>query len=209
MTGQKTGLIAFNTFMTHYNMKTKKCERCSSMFKVYPSSIKKGAKWCSLECMRSDKAEKKVSGTRFYQIWSDMKRRCNTPHRENYKYYGAKGISYCKEWKRFSAFKKDMWDGYSENMTIDRIDPSKGYYKDNCQWITIGEQNKKHSRCRFITYKNKTFTIAEWARVLRIRPDTLRMRLERGWTIEQALMTKTNDNPDAWLRNVKITYNNL
>ena len=33
-------------------------------------------------------------------------------------------------------------NGYSENLTIDRIDPLGNYEPTNCRWITIQEQQR-------------------------------------------------------------------
>ena len=69
-----------------------------------------------------------------YSVWESMKKRCFNPSSRSYKDYGAKGISVCDEWKRsFLAFKRDM-GSRPEGFEIDRIDSSKGYFKDNCRW---------------------------------------------------------------------------
>ena len=83
-------------------------------------------------------------GTRLYDIWCHMKTRCLNVTCKDYKWYGAKGVKICKEWlSDFSAFRE--WaenNGYSENLTIDRIDPCGNYEPTNCRWITIQEQQR-------------------------------------------------------------------
>ena len=91
------------------------------------------------------------SKTRFYNIYHGAKARCENPNDTKYYNYGAKGIKF--EWNSYEEFKKDMYESYldhcekygEKNTTIDRIDPSKNYCKENCRWATLKEQanNKK------------------------------------------------------------------
>ena len=86
--------------------------------------------------------------TRFYSIWCGMKNRCNCPTSKDFNNYGGRGVSVCKEWEKFSGFKNDLLDSYVHhlekfgitNTTLDRIDPTDNYTKDNCRWATRKEQ---------------------------------------------------------------------
>lgn len=83
------------------------------------------------------------TNTRLYNIWNGIGNRCYNPKTPEYKWYGAKGIIMCSEWKRFSVFRK--WaegNGYKENLTIDRKDNGLGYSPQNCQWETVAYQNR-------------------------------------------------------------------
>lgn len=90
------------------------------------------------------------AGTRLYQIWRDIKRRCLNPEDKNYKYYGKKGISICGEWQNdYLIFKKwALSSGYTSNLTIDRINHKGNYEPSNCQWITLSENARKAHRDR-------------------------------------------------------------
>lgn len=66
-----------------------------------------------------------------------MKQRCNCTYCKTYKSYGAKGIKVCEQWMSFETFSKwALQSGYNDKMTIDRINPGRGYSPDNCQWLS-------------------------------------------------------------------------
>lgn len=87
----------------------------------------------------------------YYKYWT-IKRRCEYPSQEKYKYYGGKGI--VVEWKTYQEFKDDMYKSYKRHLkkyghrqtTIDRIDPDKNYCKENCRWATYKVQASKKGR---------------------------------------------------------------
>lgn len=72
-----------------------------------------------------------------YNTWTTMKRRCYNENDLAYKYYGGKGITIYDKWLNdFDSFVEDMGKKPFKNAQIDRIDSDKGYYPDNCRWVT-------------------------------------------------------------------------
>lgn len=55
------------------------------------------------------------------------------------KYYGGNGVSYDTRWGDFLNFLEDMGERL-EGTSLDRIDPSGNYCKDNCRWATREQQ---------------------------------------------------------------------
>ena len=80
--------------------------------------------------------------TRLYRIWKNIHTRCTNKNIANAKSYSGKNITFCDEWQSFESFKNwaDL-NGYSDNLSIDRIDNSKGYSPDNCRWATALQQS--------------------------------------------------------------------
>lgn len=75
--------------------------------------------------------------TRLWGIWQGMLVRTTNPKHKDYKYYGAKGIAVCDEWHdSITFFNWALENGYTDNLTIDRINGKKNYCPENCRWTT-------------------------------------------------------------------------
>lgn len=125
-----------------------------------------------------------------YKTWEHMIRRCENPADIGYKHYGAKGIAVCERWRRdFTAFLSDMGPR-PDGMTLDRIDTSGNYEPSNCRWATAKQQARNNSRSRMLTAFGKTQNVTAWADELKINPQTIRVRLWRGYSDQLALTGK-------------------
>jgi len=105
------------------------------------------------------------SYSKAYFHWTDMKTRCTNKKNKGYKNYGGRGITICERWlNSFENFLEDM--GYPENeMSLERIDNKKGYFKENCKWIPKNQQAKNRHVNHYIKYKGDYITAREfWER---------------------------------------------
>jgi len=164
---------------------------CGRLTQVNLNSLRAGAiKSCG--CLLKENGKRnKIHGYwqhRLYGIWAGIKQRCFNPKSNNYKYYGARGITICPEWINFNSFLKwALSSGYKDGLTIERIDVNGNYEPSNCKWIPLKEQPGNTRQSRWVTWKGKTKNISQWAKHTGLCAETIRRRLAYGWTIERAL----------------------
>ena len=127
-----------------------------------------------------------LSKSRIYGILCSMKKRCYNKNCTAYKDYGNRGIRICDEWKNdfLTFYNWAIGHGYSDGLTIERIDVNGNYEPNNCKWIPKGEQNRNTTRNVYIEYNNKKQLISDWSRDLGIPSNTLCRRLKQYDNIE-------------------------
>ena len=112
---------------------------------------------------------------RIGNIFKGMKDRCYNIHEKDYRWYGGKGIKICQQWiDNPKSFEKwAMSNGYTNDLTIDRIDSSKDYCPENCQWITISENVKRKDASYFLEVNKKIQTCRDWSKELNLGITTI------------------------------------
>lgn len=100
-----------------------------------------------------ERATHSLSKSVEYKVWQGMKGRCHNPSHVDYYNYGARGITVSDEWRNsFETFITDMGNRPTPTSTIERVDGTIGYCKENCCWIEKAEQSKNRRRpCEFGT----------------------------------------------------------
>lgn len=97
----------------------------------------------------------------------------------------------CDEWKDSAKAFVD-WGfshGYSDDLTLDRIDSNKGYSPDNCRWVTMKTQGSNKRNNHRIEYNGKIHTVTEWEEICGFGRGMISKRLKRGWPVEKAITT--------------------
>lgn len=122
--------------------------------------------------------------TRLYRIYNKMRARCYSSTQHGYEYYGGKGIKICPEWNgHYIKFREwALTTGYTDSLTIDRIDNNKNYSPANCRWISQVEQLRNRSN----TIKYNGEMSSETSRRLGGARTLVNNRIKLGWSLEDA-----------------------
>lgn len=121
------------------------CPCCSGVCRMPVASAKKAV--TCFECRDTDGSTRHgETGSRLHTTWKNMKARCYGEYHEYYHNYGGRGITVCDLWRRsYEAFRDwALSNGYTDELTIDRINNDTGYSPDNCRFATRLEQS--HNR---------------------------------------------------------------
>lgn len=196
LSGKKFGSLTALTFLTNNDKGTTiwRCQcDCGNYTNVsYNNLISGNTKTCG--CLTEKHGDVK---TRLYKCWQDMKSRCYYHKDNNYCNYGARGITVCKEWKdSYISFKKwALENGYSEKLTIDRIDCNGNYEPNNCRWATLEEQGNNKRNNKLVEYNGELMTLSQFAKKYAIPKGISYKTVHRkytylNYTLEQILKQK-------------------
>ena len=123
-----------------------------------------------------------------YNSWNNFRTRCNNPNHRYYKNYGGRGITYDPRWEVFEVFFTDMGRKPSPDHTLDRIDNSGNYCKENCRWSNRCEQANNTRNNKLLSYEGKTMTYSNWERFLGLKHGVISDRIRlHGWSVHDTL----------------------
>lgn len=143
-----------------------------------------------------------MSKTKVYRTWKAISTRCKNKKNKEYKRYGARGIKICKRWIKFENFLMDMGIPPSgRNFSIERLNNRLGYSPKNWRWATAKEQARNRRTNRVLKINGVKKSMAEWAELYNISPDTIWARLSYGWTHSDAVL--------APLRSARLCKNKI
>lgn len=129
------------------------------------------------------------SSTRLYRIWKGMRTRATNRNRSQAKDYVLRGIAVCEEWSDFGVFREwAISSGYSDGLTIDRIDNDGPYSPGNCRWSTYKEQSRNKRNTHVFTYNGIEYrTIKDLCSDLGLNYRRTWNRIRRGWSLEDSI----------------------
>lgn len=132
-----------------------------------------------------------LTGTPEHRAWCGMMTRCywSKPGDHQYALYRGAGIMVEERWHDFTNFLADMGPKPSPKHSLDRFPNAKGNYQPgNVRWATSREQaNNWATRNKKYPLNGEFLTLSEWARRLNITRESLRDRINSGWSVERAL----------------------
>jgi len=208
------GLVKYNNAYRHWLCL---CD-CGGTKIVRKDRLTNGEVKCCDACKIDAHTTHGWSKTRLYSTWTSMLHRTESKKAHNYSAYGGKGIKVCDEWKDFLIFKDwAVKNGYTDDLTIDRIDNNKGYYPRNCRWVPSEAQARNKTSNLYYTINGECKLLKDWAEEYGFKYLTIYTRVVlKGMDIEEALNTPSvRDDPyrgvcycsarDKW--EVRVTKN--
>jgi len=138
--------------------------------------------------------DKKTSPT--YMSWRAMMQRCYDEPNVDYHNYGGRGIVVCERWREsFENFLVDMGERPT-GMTLDRFPDTSGNYEpNNCRWATAREQASNKRNNVLLMHNGEMKTGSQIAREIGMKPTVFLCRLEKGWSLERAILQPLRRSP--------------
>ena len=199
--GLRYGHLTIEDYSYKDKMVVCRCD-CGNEKKVKPTLLfMKKYVCCGLNCKYHQEQYDRSSKERLNRIWRGMKQRCYKPKSQGYRWYGARGITICDEWREdYQAFKSwALENGYADDLTIDRIDSDGNYEPSNCRWATYKQQSEtsrnpytltpRPAEARGVKYEinGEWHTIPDWCSLYGKDDHLVRYRIKHGYTLEEAL----------------------
>lgn len=176
------------------------CQCKNKILKSVSGKTLKNGTSKSCGCLSSEHSIKHhLATSRIYGIFKGMKQRCYNNNDTAFKYYGGRGIKVCAEWldKETGFVNFYNWsieNGYTDDLTIDRIDSNGNYEPDNCRWATAKEQANNKRNTIYVVIKGEKKKLDEWSSISGINKSTIRKRIRKGWREDDLLMPVKIEN---------------
>lgn len=126
-------------------------------------------------------------GTKLYNTWLNIKQRCRNKNHPSYKNYGGRGIDYDPAWESFEVFSADVGEPPSNNYSLDRIDNSKGYSKENVRWATRATQSRNTRQNVWVEIDGETKCLYDWCDEFGISAGSVYRRTNLGEDLVSAI----------------------
>ena len=141
-----------------------------------------------IKCKKCSRIESAIKNTKHgmkntstYSSWCAMKERCLNKSSKDFSYYGGKGITICDKWiNSFEEFYQDMGER-PKKTSINRINNSLGYFKENCEWTSASKQQKNKTTSYFCEINGVVYdSLTDAAKVFKVTKQTI-SKWVNGW----------------------------
>ena len=143
-------------------------------------------------CGCQSKTKDGEGGSKLCKLWRALKYRTSEKAIDKHRYFD-RGIVVCEEWKNnwFSFREWAINNGYREDLQIDRIDNSKGYFPENCRFVTQFENQANRDCTIKVTIDGSEIALTEYLRKINKEENynLVVARIKRGWNHEKAINT--------------------
>lgn len=178
----------------HFEVKCMTALEIAHMLSCQPSTVHRAL---HRHGIKLTKPKHYMRGTKVYQAWIDMIRRCNDPGRDSYPHYGGRGIKVCDRWMLFENFYADMGSPLPE-LSLDRKNTNGDYEQSNCRWATITEQARNKTTSRFVIVDGEKLNVKTAAVMYGLSPGAIMGRLARGMSDDEAVKTPSRNKNKRW-----------
>lgn len=175
-----------------------KCDCGNEVLRLPTVFLATEVAYCGKECPYFKEDYDGRSQTRLYKTYQAMRSRCYNKNNKSYEWYGARGIKVCDEWlNSFDAFREwALSHGYTDELTIDRIDSDGNYCPENCQWLSLSENSAKSrpagtiKELPLVEIDGEKKLKKDWCKEYGITEEAVRYRMKTyGMTFEEAVKT--------------------
>lgn len=168
---------------------------CGNEKDFFISNIKRGyTSSCGClhkEVISESSSTHKMSKSKTYSTWLNMKARCSNENNPNFSNYGGRGIKVCDRWiNSFENFISDMGER-PRGLTIDRIDVNGNYEPSNCRWASDKQQARNKRNTYIVEFNGVIKPLIEHCNDVGIEYKTVFKRISQsGYSIDKALTKK-------------------
>jgi hypothetical protein len=163
--------------------------QCGKEKAVAATSLKNGQS-LSCGCVRRETKPALTHGMTYsptWRSWTKMKQRAGMNKRQKHHEHLYSHVDADPCWASFEEFLKDMGERPSRAHSLDRIDNSKGYWKDNCRWVTQAVQSGNRRNNIVVELDGQRICLKDACRKVGMHYLTVYSRMLRGMSFQSAI----------------------
>jgi len=164
-----------------------KCD-CGKTTVAVASQVRSGkTKSCGHLKTQGNRRTHGKRSSKVYTAWCNMKARCMNTFHKQYKDYGGRGIMFQDSWKVFESFYLDVGDPPTMKHTLDRIDNSGNYTKDNVRWALRYTQARNSRQNIWVAINGTIKCLYDWCDEYNISAGSVYKRMSKGIDVVTAI----------------------